>query len=125
MPPLNQHHKLTIYSMITPPVGNLDRYLVICLVADTAALEAAIGKPISSPLCTAADTPVRTQTHTYTAYKSAQATAQLTQDHLDALNAAIISFPAAVIEKYNSKTQNTYPQGRLVDLGLTTDSGNL
>lgn len=111
--------------MIDLPVSNLDRILVICLVADTAALEAAIGKTISSPLYTTADTPVRPQSHTYTAYKAAQATPTLTQDHLDALNAAIISFPGAVIEKYNSKTQNTYPQVRLSELGLTVDPGTI
>jgi len=109
--------------MITPPVGNLDRYLVICTVADTATLEAAIGKSITSPLYTTADTPIRTQTHAWTAYKSVQATPTLTQEHLDALNAAIIAFPTAIIEKYNSKIQNTYPQTRLVDLGLTVDTG--
>jgi hypothetical protein len=109
--------------MINPPVGNLDRYLVICTVADTAALEAAISKSITSPLYTAADAPIRTQTHTYTAYKAVQATPTLTQQHLDDLNAAIIAFPTAIIEKYNSKTQNTYPQVRLSDLGLTVDSG--
>ncbi len=106
--------------MINPPVGNLDRYLVICTVADTATLEAAIGRSITSPLYTTADAPIRPQTHTYTAYKAALATPTLTQEHLDTLNAAIISFPEAVIEKYNGKTQNTYPQNRLVELGLTT-----
>ena len=111
--------------MIVPPIGNLDRILVICAVADTAALEAAIGKPITSPLYTTTDTPVRAQSHTYTAYKAAQATPTLTQEHLDALNAAAISFPTAVIEKYNSKSQGTYPQTRLVELGLTVDSGAL
>lgn len=111
--------------MITPPVGNLDRYLVIVPVADTAALEAAINRSITSPLYTEDDLPIRSQSHTYTAYKAAQATPTLTQEHLDALNAAILSFPSAVIEKYNAKTQNTYPQTRLVELGLTTISGDI
>lgn len=98
-------------------MGGLNRYLIICPLADVAGVAGAVpGITPTSPLYTEVDTPPRTQTHAYTA-------TAFTALQEAAILAVKPSFPNSVFEIYNAKTQGTYPQLRVAELGLTVSDG--
>lgn len=106
--------------MIIPPVLAVDRFLVICPQSDVALVASDLGLnlPSFSPLYTLVDPVPRIQTHSYIGYKATEPGRVL-------INNVSPNYTQSIFEKYNGKLQNTYPQDRLLDLGLTVDPGNV
>lgn len=100
---------------------SIRKQLIIAVDADKSGVEAAVqaDKPtfaLTVPLYTEADPTPRPVTHWWTSFTSAPL-----PSIEDPVTGAKVTFPNSFFEEYFAPAQSTYPQTRLVDLGLTTN----